>query len=62
MQKVVEEVAWSKGVPMCPDKAEIEDTIKIKINQLMDTKELGSAEKEDRSIAMDDAFVMSFSE
>ena len=46
---------------MCTEETEIENASKIKIDLIMDTKELESVEKEDRSMVIDNAFVASFS-
>ena len=45
---------------MCPEESEIEDPCVIKIDWLMDTKELEIRDIEDKSVAMNDVSVVFF--
>ena len=62
MQSTVKEVAQREGVPMCLEEIEMEDSSEIQINQLIDTKEIESIDKENRSVAIDDTSLVSFCE
>ena len=62
MQKVIREVAWKEKASMCLGEAEMEDASEIKIDQLIDIKELDSMDKENKLVAIDDASAASFSE
>ena len=62
MQKIVKIVVWRDNTPLYPEKAEIEDASKINIDWLIGIKELDIMEDDDKSIAMDNTSILSFSE
>ena len=59
-QKIVKTVVWRDNLPLHPEEVEIEDASKMKIDWLIDIKELEMTGVNDKSIAMDDASVGSF--
>ena len=62
VQDLVRSVEWRDGFPLCPEEAEIEDAGNLKLDWLIDMKELDVKDQDDRSVAMDDASIVSFGE
>jgi len=62
MQKIVKIVVWRDNTPLYLEKAEIEDASKINIDWLIGIKELDIMEDNNKSIAMDNTSILSFSE
>ena len=60
VQKIVKTVVWRDNLPLHPEEVEIEDASKMKIDWLIDIKELEMTGVDDKSITMDDASVGSF--
>ena len=61
MQKVVKMVQQREGVPLYLEEVEIEDASKIQLDQLIDIEELKNKEEEDKSVSLDNMFVVLFS-
>ena len=61
MQAIIKMVIWRDGVLLCPEEAEIEDASKINIDWLIDMKELEIENEDNKSIAIDDVSITSFS-
>ena len=62
VQDLVRSVKWRDGFPLHPEEAEIEDAGNLKLDWLIDMKELDIKEQDDRSVAMDDTSIVSFGE
>ena len=60
VQKIVKSVVWKNNLPLCPEEVEIEDASAMKIDWLIDIKELEMTGVDDKSITMDDVSVVSF--
>ena len=60
IQALVKKVVWRDNVPLYPEEAEIEDASEMKIDWLIDIKDLETTANDDKSIAMDDMSVGSF--
>ena len=61
MQKVIKTVQWREGVLLYLEKVEIEDTSKIQLDWLIDIEELNNMERKEKSVALDDISLVSFS-
>ena len=61
-QNAVKEKVWRDGFLLCTEETEIEEAGNIRIEWLIDMKELEIKEKYDSSIAMDDTSIQSFGE
>ena len=59
-QALVKKVEWRNGIPLHPEEAEIEDASEMKIDWLIDMKELETTADDDVSVAMDDMSISSF--
>ena len=59
-QALVKKVEWRNDIPLYPEEAEIEDASEMKIDWLIDMKELETNADDDNSIIMDDASIGSF--
>lgn len=62
VQDLVNSVVWRDELPLYPEEAEIEEAGNLKIDWLIDMEDLEIKEKDDRSLAMDDASIASFGE
>ena len=60
VQKMVKSVVWKNNLPLYPEEVEIEDASTMKIDWLIDIKELEMTGVDDKSITMDDVSVVSF--
>ena len=60
IQTLVKKVVWRNNVPLYPEEVEIEDASEMKIDWLIDIKELETMADDDKSIAMDDVSIGSF--
>ena len=60
IQKMVKTVVWRDNLPLHPEEVEIEDASKMKIDWLIDVKELEMTGVDDKSITMDDVSIGSF--
>ena len=59
-QALVKKVEWRNDIPLYPEEAEIEDAGEMKIDWLIDMKELETNADDDNSIILDDASIGSF--
>ena len=59
-QILVKKVEWRNNIPLCPEEAEIEDASEMKIDWLIDIKDLETTADDNNSIVMDDASIGSF--
>jgi len=60
IQKVVKSVVWKNNLPLYPEEVEIEDASTMKIDWLIDIKELETTGVDEKSITMDDMSVVTF--
>ena len=57
IQQIVKTVAQRDDAPLCLEEAEIEDAGKMKINWLIDIKELESTPTHNKSVTIDDVSI-----
>lgn len=60
VQNMVKSVEWRDRVPLCPEEAEVEDASKIKLDWLIDIRELECTREDDKSVTMDNITTRSF--
>ena len=60
IQKVVKSVVWKNNLPLHPEEVEIEDASTMKIDWLIDIKELETTGVDDKSITIGDVPVATF--
>ena len=60
VQKIVKTVEWRDNIPLYPEEVEVKDASKMKIDWLIDIKELETTGVDDKSVAMDNVSIGSF--